>query len=340
MSPFKLIATAAAALLLVGSSAFAQAPEKKDIKLGVGGKALLYYLPLTIAERKGFFKEQGLDVEISDFAGGAKSLQGLVGGSLDVVTGAYEHTIRMQAKGQDIRAVLELGRFPGIAVGIAKAKADAYKSPKDLKGMKIGVTAPGSSTNMLVNFLLAKEGLTPQDASFIGVGSAASAVAAIRNGQLDAISHLEPVLSMLEQSGDIKIVVDTRTEEGTKALFGGSNPAAVLYAKKDFIDKNPNTVQALTNGLYKALQWIQKSSPEEIAAAVPEEYLLGDKSLYILAVKNSKPTYSITGVISESGMTSTNDMLKQFDPELKDAKVNLADTFDPRFAKKAAEMVK
>jgi NitT/TauT family transport system substrate-binding protein len=340
MSPFRLIATAAAALLLAGSAAFAQAPEKKDVKLGVGGKALLYYLPLTIAERKGFFKEQGLDVEISDFAGGAKSLQGLIGGSLDVVTGAYEHTIRMQAKGQDIRAVLELGRFPGIAVGVAKAKADSYKSPKDLKGMKIGVTAPGSSTNMLVNFLLAKEGLTPQDASFIGVGSAASAVASIRNGQLDAISHLEPVLSMLEQSGDIKIVVDTRTEEGTKALFGGSNPAAVLYAKKDFIDKNPNTVQALTNGLYKALQWIQKSSPEEIAAAVPEEYLLGDKALYILAVKNSKPTYSITGVIPESGMTSTNDMLKQFEPELKDAKVNLADTFDARFAKKAAEMVK
>jgi NitT/TauT family transport system substrate-binding protein len=340
MSPFRLIATAAAALLLAGSAAFAQAPEKKDVKLGVGGKALLYYLPLTIAERKGFFKEQGLDVEISDFAGGAKSLQGLIGGSLDVVTGAYEHTIRMQAKGQDIRAVLELGRFPGIAVGVAKAKADSYKSPKDLKGMKIGVTAPGSSTNMLVNFLLAKEGLTPQDASFIGVGSAASAVASIRNGQLDAISHLEPVLSMLEQSGDIKIVVDTRTEEGTKALFGGSNPAAVLYAKKDFIDKNPNTVQALTNGLYKALQWIQKSSPEEIAAAVPEEYLLGDKALYILAVKNSKPTYSITGVIPESGMTSTNDMLKQFEPELKDARVNLADTFDPRFAKKAAEMVK
>src|SRR3954451_23621270 len=200
MTIVKRTFAAALAVALCVTPALAQkAPEKAKVMLGVGGKPALYYLPLTIAERKGFFKEQGLDVEISDFAGGAKSLQGLIGGSLDVVTGAYEHTIRMQAKGQDIRAVLELGRFPGIAVGVAKAKADSYKSPKDLKGMKIGVTAPGSSTNMLVNFLLAKEGLTPQDASFIGVGSAASAVAAIRNGQLDAISHLEPVLSMLEQ---------------------------------------------------------------------------------------------------------------------------------------------
>ncbi len=223
MKTLTLAAAAVAALLVSGATSLAQTLEKKDVKLGVGGKALLYYLPLTIAERKGFFKEQGLDVEINDFAGGAKSLQALIGGSADVVTGAYEHTIRMQAKGQDIRAVIELGRFPGIAVGIRKDKAASYKSPADLKGMKIGVTAPGSSTNMLVNFLLAQAGLAPDAASFIGVGSAASAVAAIKRGELDAISHLEPVLSMLERDGDIKVVVDTRTEEGTRALFGGSN---------------------------------------------------------------------------------------------------------------------
>jgi NitT/TauT family transport system substrate-binding protein len=314
--------------------------EKPKLTIGVGGKALLYYLPLTIAERKGFFKEAGLDVEINDFAGGAKSLQALVGGSVDLVTGAYEHTIRMQAKGQDIRSVLELGRFPGIAIGIGKAKAASYKGPADLKGMKIGVTAPGSSTNMMVNFVLAQAGLTPQDVSFIGVGSAASAVAAIRNGQIDAISHLEPVLSMLEKDGDIKVVVDTRTEEGTRALFGGSNPAAVLYLKKDFIDKNPNTVQAATNALYKALAWIAKATPEEIASTVPEEYTLGDKALYILAVKNSKPTYSQTGLIAASGMKSANDMLVKYDDELKGSSVDLTKTFDDRFAKVAAQTVK
>lgn len=335
--------TGFAALIALGvsvGSAAAQMIEKPKLVIGVGGKALLYYLPLTIAERKGFFKEAGLDVEINDFAGGAKSLQALVGGSVDLVTGAYEHTIRMQAKGQDIRAVLELGRFPGIAIGVSKAKAATYKGPADLKGMKIGVTAPGSSTNMMANFVLAQAGLTPQDASFIGVGSAASALAAIRNGQIDAISHLEPVLSMLEKEGDIKIVVDTRTEEGTRTLFGGSNPAAVLYIKKEFIDKNPNTVQAVTNALYKALLWIAKASPEEIAAAVPEDYLLGDKALYMLAVKNSKPTYSLTGLIPEAGMKSANDMLVKYDEELKGTNVDLSKTFDGRFAKKAAETIK
>ena len=112
------------ALALTGAG-HAQALEKKQITLGVGGKTALYYLPLTICERLGYFKEQGLDVTINDFRGGAQSLQALVGGSVDVVTGAYEHTIRMQAKGQDIKAVIELGRFPGIVLGVRKEKAAA-----------------------------------------------------------------------------------------------------------------------------------------------------------------------------------------------------------------------
>src|SRR5438067_1406102 len=156
----------------------AQSIEKRQITLGVGGKTALYYLPLTICERLGYFKEQGLDVTINDFRGGAQSLQALVGGSVDVVTGAYEHTIRMQAKGQDIKAVIELGRFPGIVVGVRKERSADYKSFADLKGMKIGVSAPGSSTNFFVMYLLSKAHLKPTDASYIGVGIGPSAVAA------------------------------------------------------------------------------------------------------------------------------------------------------------------
>ena len=336
----KMIRLLAAACLTIAASApaFAQAPEKPKLTLGVGGKALLYYLPLTIAERKGFFKEQGLDVEIQDFSGGARSLQALVGGSVDVVTGAYEHTIRMQAKGQDIRAVIELGRFPAIAVAVKKDRK--WNTPADFKGMKIGVTAPGSSTNMLMNFVMARAGLSPSDASFIGIGSAQSALAAMQKGEIDAVSHLEPVLSFLERAGEVRVVVDTRTEEGTRALFGGSNPAAVLYAKKSFIDQNPRTMQALTNVFYKTLQWLKTASPEDIAATVPPEYLLGDKELYMLSAKNSKASYSLTGVLDPSGMKSTSDMLTKFDPELAGANVDLSKTFDDRFVKQAAELVK
>src|SRR5260370_6571647 len=174
------------------ATAPAQAVEKKQVMLAVGGKTALYYLPLTICERLGYFKEQGLDVTINDFRGGAQSLQALVGGSVDVVTGAYEHTIRMQAKGQDVRALIELGRFPGIVVALRKERAASYKSAADLKGMKIGVTAPGSSTNFFVMYLMSKAGLKPADASYIGVGIGPSAVPALKKGEPDALSNPAP----------------------------------------------------------------------------------------------------------------------------------------------------
>jgi NitT/TauT family transport system substrate-binding protein len=334
-----LLVTFALALAMTGAGQ-AQGVEKKQLTLAVGGKSALYYLPLTICERLGYFKEQGLDVTINDFRGGAQSLQALVGGSVDVVTGAYEHTIRMQAKGQDIRAVIELGRFPGIVLAVRKDKAASYKSAADLKGMKIGVSAPGSSTNFFVMYLMSKAGLKPTDAAYIGVGIGPSAVAAVQKGDIDALANLDPMITKLEQDGDIKVVADSRTEEGTRAIFGGSNPAAVLYVKQDFIDKNPNTVQALVNAFYKTLKWLEKATPEEIAATVPEDYFLGDKALYVAAVKANKPVYSLTGVPPASGMQSAADMLFAFDQELKDAKVDLSRTFDDRFVKKAASAAK
>ena len=336
MNPNKLAFLALALGLSLAGAAHGQVIEKQQVTLGVGGKTSLYYLPLTICERLGYFKEQGLDVTVNDFRGGAQSLQALVGGSVDVVTGAYEHTIRMQAKGQDIRAVIELGRFPGIAVGVRKERAASYKSPADLKGMKIGVSAPGSSTNFLVMYLMSKAGLKPADASYIGVGIGPSAVAAIQRGEIDALSNVDPMITKLEQDGDIKVVADTRSEEGTRAIFGGSNPAAVLYLKQEFVEKNPNTVQALVNAFYKTLKWLETATPENIAATVPEEYFLGDKALYIAAVNANKPVYSRTGVIPAAGMQSAANMLLAFDDELKSVKIDLAKTFDDRFVKKAA----
>lgn len=330
----KIMLAAFALCVTLSQSAIAQ--EKKDVVLGVGGKSLLYYLPLTLAERLGYFKEQGLNVTINDFAGGAQSLQSLMGGSVDVVAGAYEHTIRMHAKGQDIRAVIELGRFPGIVLAVKKDKAATIKSFADLKGAKIGVTAPGSSTNMFVQHLMVKAGLKPDDAAFIRVGAGATVIAAIKRGEIDAVSNLDPAITKLQQDGDIVILADSRTEEGNLKLFGGNNPAGVIYLRNDFIAKNPETTQRIVNAMYKAIKWLEKATPEEVAKAVPEEYHLGDRGLYLAAFQASRPMYSLTGIIPAKGMQNANEMLVLFDKEVADAKVDLTKTFDDRFVKKAA----
>src|SRR5690349_15398006 len=223
-------AAVAAALILAPGTAPAQKLETTKVRLAVGGKSSLYYLPLTITERLGYFKEAGLDVEISDFAGGAKSLQAMVGGSADVVTGSFDHTIQMQAKNQSITALVQLGRFPGFALALRQEKAANYTGPKDLKGMKIGVTAPGSSTHFMVLYMMTQAGLKVEDASFIGTGSGGTVVAAVQHGEVDGISNADPMVTKLDRDGAVKIVADTRTMEGTTKVYGGPYPAAVLYS--------------------------------------------------------------------------------------------------------------
>jgi NitT/TauT family transport system substrate-binding protein len=336
----KFIGNAVLAGALVGAPVLAQQvaaaePERPKLQLGVGGKQALYYLPLTIADELGYFKEEGLTVTINDFGGGAKALQALVGGSVDVVTGAYEHTIDMQSKGQDVRALIELGRFPAIVVLVKADKAASLKTAADMKGFKIGVTAPGSSTQFIASYLIAKAGGKPADSSFIGVGTGPTAIAAMQRGEIDAISHIDPVISKLEADGGVKVIADTRTEKGTAEIFGGPLPAAVLYAKKDFIDANPETTQRLVNAFAKALAWLAKASPEDVAKTVPEAYWLGDKDLYLRAVRADLEAYSRTGIIPRAGMETALGMLKQFNPELAGTSIDLAKTFDDRFVRKA-----
>src|SRR5215471_6359103 len=290
-----LAAFAAACLALASPFASAQAPEKPKLQIGVGGKSLFYYLPLTIAERQGYFKAEGLDVEILDFPGGAKSLQALLGGSVDIVSGAFEHTISQQAKGQNIEALVLQGKYAGIVLGMNKAKAAAYKSPKDLNGMKIGVTAPGSSTNMFVNILLAKDGLKPDDVSIIGAGASAGAVAIMQRGELDALANLDPVVAQLESQGFVS-VVDTRTAKGMQEVYGGPYAAGSIYVPVEFPKKYPNTTQAFVNAMMRALRFIQHSTPDQIVAAVPADYY-ADKALYKAALEKNLDSFQHDGAI-------------------------------------------
>jgi NitT/TauT family transport system substrate-binding protein len=312
--------------------------EKENVVIAVGGKNLFYYLPLTIAEQRGFFKDEGLKVEVPDFAGGSKSLQALMGGSADVVSGAYEHTITMQAKDLSIREFVVQGRAPQIVFAVSTRTMPDYKALSDLKGKKIGVTAPGSSTSMMAAYLLAKAGLSVKDdVSIIGVGASTTAVTAIQSGQIDALVNLDPVTTLLQKSGAIKVVSDTRTLKDTQDVYGGLMPAAVLYTTEEFIEKNPNTTQALANAMVRALKWLQTATPDEVADTVPKEFLLGDRALYMEAWKNVKEAMSPDGLMDASGPKVAYEMLQTFNEEVARKKIDLERTYTNAFVVKANE---
>jgi len=327
--------------VLAAGGAQAQALEKKKITIAVGGKNLFYYLPLTVAERQGYFKDEGLDVEIPNFAGGSQALRALVGGSADMVSGAYEHTINMMAKKQPIKAVVLQAKYSSMVLLMPKARAEKYHGGKDLKGLKIGVTAPGSSTNMFVNSLLARDGLKPSDVVIVGVGTGAGAFAAMEKGEIDALVNLDPVITQLESTGKFKAVVDTRTEKGMNDVYGGDYHASVIYIQDEFIKKNPNTVQAVVNAMVRADRWIAKATPQQIVDLMPAEYKAGNPSLYKEGLLKNMIGYSEDGQMSMKAAQNVYKVLVQFEPSVKAAgKMDLSQTFDNSFARKAAAKYK
>jgi NitT/TauT family transport system substrate-binding protein len=326
---------AGTALIAAPAIVHAQSLEKPKITIAVGGKNLLYYLPLTIAESLGYFKTEGLDVTIADFAGGSRALQAMIGGSADVVSGAFEHTINMQVKGQRLRAFALQGRAPQIVLGINPKTMPNFKSVAELKGKKLGVTAPGSSTNVLANFVLAKAGLKPSDVAIVGVGAGSGAVAAMRAGQVDAMSNLDPVITLLTRSGDLKIVSDTRVVSEADRVFGGPMPSGCMYAQQSFIDKNPASVQAIANAVVRADKWIQQAGASDIIKAVPESYLLGDRAVYVDAFLAAKGALSPDGLFPEAGAETARRALASIDPEIAGAKIDLAAIYTNEFVKRA-----
>jgi NitT/TauT family transport system substrate-binding protein len=333
-----MVALAAALVAIPLGQARAADLERSSVHIAVGGKTLVAYLPLTIAERRGYFTKEGLQVTISDFQGGAKALEALVGGSADIGCGAYEHTLYMAAKGLAIKAIALQANSFGLVVGVQKDKAPSYHSLRDLKGMKIGVTGPGSASAIGLKMLLSKAGMTVDDVGVIGVGGGAAAVAAIIPGKLDAKANFDPAISLLERDGAIKTILDTRHAKDLGYLYGGPFAASAFYLDARFADRYPKTTQAFVNAISSALDWMSKASTDEIVDTVPPEYYAGDRALYRVMIERNRERVSPDGRISAEAAEIVLRNLSTFEDTLKDVKIDLAQTYDNSFIERAPKL--
>lgn len=315
-------------------------PEKTRIVLAVDGKASFYYLPLTISDQLGYFRAEGLDIDFLDLASSGRAQQALTSGAADVCAGAFEHTLQMQSKSLAVRSFVLQGRAPQCAFGISKKAFPASAGAADLKARKIGVPELGSASHMLATAVLSRAGLRPLDVVYVAVGGAVTALAALRDGQIDALSHTDPVITMLELRSEIKTISDARTLSGAKAVFGGTMPAACLFAPDDFLQKMPKTVQALSNAVVHGLKWLQTAGTSDIIKTVPESYLLGDRSLYLAAFNKLRESISLDGLMPEDGPRTALRALSGFDESVDIRKIDLQKTFTNQFAQRAKERFK
>ncbi|MBE0589185.1 MAG: ABC transporter substrate-binding protein [Betaproteobacteria bacterium HGW-Betaproteobacteria-9] len=305
------------------------------VVMAVENRSSFCYLPLTIADRLGYFAAEGLDVQLRDFTEPGQALQAMLSGATHLVSGPYSHTISLQMRGQSIRSIVLQGRTPQIVLGVSLQTMEHYRQLRDLRGRRIAVTALGSASHRIARLLLTRAGLGPQDVAYQAFPSASAAVAAFRSGQVDAICYTDPLITQLEQAGELRVVADTRTTRGNADVFGGPLPAGCLSAMAGFVENNPKHCQAITDAMVHALKWLQTAGPSDLIRIVPEAYFLGDRALYLAAFSRARESWTPDGLMPEAGPQTTVRMLAHFDDAQMLQRVNLDRTFTNEFAQKS-----
>jgi NitT/TauT family transport system substrate-binding protein len=325
----RFLAVASALALLTGIAA---AQAKPRVTVAVGGAGCLCYLPTVLAKQLGEYDKAGVDVDLVDFKGGSQSLTAVLGGSADVVSGYFDHCVNLAAKNQTLQSFVVYDRYPGFALVVSPKQTAAINSVNDLAGRKIGVSAPGSSTDFFLKYILKKNGIEPDAVAVIGVGLTSAAVAAMEQGSVDAAIMLDPAVTLLQgKFKDLKILSDTRTQKDTLSVFGGEYPGGALYTRADWIAKNEKAAQALTNAIVATLKWINAHTPEEIMAKMPDEMVGADKALYLAALKNTIPMYSTSGRMDPKGAEAVLAVFSLSSPEVAKANVDLSKTYTNKF---------
>jgi NitT/TauT family transport system substrate-binding protein len=325
----------AAVTTLVGWHA-TWAAEKEKVDFGVGSApGSSVYIQVDLARALGYFTEEGLEVTLQNFNGGAVAGAALVGGSIEVSANALDHVIKAKRQGKELRMIVSFCHLPGTPLVVNNKYRNEIRSPKDLKGRLVGVTAPGSATDLLTRYMMAKEGIRPEEMKIIGVGTN-TIVPAVENDQVVAAMGVDPWVSQIVKRGKGFLLVDLRTEKDTRAIFGGPYQFTGLLAREDVIERRPAMIQKAVNALVKANRWMAANPVEKWAEVLPTE-LLGDRATWIESMKASREMFTSDSLPTAEGVIS---VLRTFEAvgQIPDAtKMDPRGLINTRFVKRALE---
>jgi len=321
---------AAAVLALSGVTTYAAEP----ITIMVGGINKIIYLPAKLTESLGYFKDEGLTVELQSQPAGVDAENQLIAGAVQGVVGFYDHTIDLQSKGKEIQAIAVFCKVPGEAEVVStKALAAGFKSISDAKGKNytLGVTGLGSSTDFLTRYLAERGGVASKDYSLLPVGAGNTFIAAMKQDRIQAGMTTEPTISEVLKSGDGKVMIDLRNEKDTVAALGGIYPAASLYVQNSWADSHKVEAGKLARAFARTMKWISTHNAAEIAEKMPKDYYGNDKALYVSALEASLPMYTQDGRMPAGGPESVLKVLAATKPAIKGKNIDLSKTYTNAF---------
>jgi NitT/TauT family transport system substrate-binding protein len=300
------IAVCASLLLATPSPA-----QNKTLKLAVPSvnEGLL---PIRVAIDQGFFKAEGVNVELINFRGGGPAVQAFAGGGVDLCICAADHVVRLVNRRFDARIIVGLDEHHSYAL-LAKAGAP-YRDVKSLKGKRIGVTSPGALTDNTVRWAITKAGLKPErDFQIISAGGGASMRAAIDTGQVDAGTVVSTEVSDYLRTGKFTIVTDWRTLE---------YPALVVIGRQQWVDANNAAAKRFVRAVARALRIVQ-TDPAAVARSAKILYPTFSNEALADIAASAKARLSKDGSVSTPGFDVMQEVVLLSDATL--ARVKKAD---------------
>jgi NitT/TauT family transport system substrate-binding protein len=247
------------------------------IRIALVGRSSVY-LPLFVAGPAGCFDREGIRVELVETAGGPKSMEALIGGSVDVAATDYFTLLNVAMQGQSVRGFLLMQKIPGFAAIVSPRASKAIRRIEDLRGRTIGVTTLGTGYHRVLNRILLLHGVKPEEVSVVGVGAGLSLALAMERGMVDLGLGADLTISYLDRRfPDLTFLFDTRTAAGTKAALGTEEIAfLILCARTGWLDAQPQTARKVAAATQCAIRWVQDHTPQQIREILPKTNLSSD----------------------------------------------------------------
>lgn len=334
MSTSRGVAAMAAIMIGICSAASAAHAQEK-ITIMVGGMDKIIYLPAILTTRLGYFAQQGLDVDVVTEPAGVDAEDEMIAGAVQGVVGFYDHTIDLQSEGTEVESLVQFTTVPGEVELVATSHTAEIKTPANFKGQSLGITGLGSSTDFLTRYLAKKSGLRRNDYRLVPVDAGKTFIDAMRRQRIVAGMTTDPTASELLSSGEAKMLIDLRTEAGTRNALGGIYPAGCLYMSNAWVDEHRDEAGKLVNAFVRTLRYIRTHSAEQIVAQLPPSYYKGKKALYVAALKAFKPMFSADGRMPDGGPQAVLALLSTIDPDTKTTDIDLSKTYTTAFVDSA-----
>ncbi|MDS1029134.1 ABC transporter substrate-binding protein [Bacillota bacterium LX-D] len=266
----------------------------------------IFYAPQYVAINKGFFKDEGLEIELSTGQGADKVMTALLSNSADIGLAGPEATVYVYNQGQKDYVVnfAQLTKRDGSFL-VGRKQEPNFKW-ENLKGKTVIGGRPGGVPEMVLEYILKEHGLTPgKDVNIITNLQFTATAGAFKGGTGDYVALFEPTASMLEKEKAGYVIA-------SNGLAGGEVPFTAFMAKKSYIEKNSDVVQKFTNAIYKAQTWVDTHSAQEVATAIRSFFPETDLDILIKVVTRYKyqDTWDKNPILESSSLDHLQKIIK------------------------------